>query len=144
MLSAPWFRLLALAMAATVCIGAPLMVVGGQPWAMPLLTALVVFPAAAFTAWMLRLFQDTRIPRAVVALATAGLVGAIAGLLIFSPVNFGLFGLLVCIPIALAAATLGLVMEWVMIKVPPLALLAVIVGGTLLLSSVIGLLTQEL
>ena len=142
-LSTQWFRFLALAMAAVVYVGAPLMLLSGQPWALPLLTAAVVFPAVGLIAWVLTLLRDTRIPRPVVVLSTAGVVGVVAGLLIFSPVSFGLFGLLVCVPIALAAATVGLIMEWVMIRVPPLALLAVIVGGTLLVSSVIGIVTQE-
>ena|SRR5690554_7114466 len=142
MLSTQWFRFLALAMAATVYIGAPLMLLGDQPWAMPPLTALVVFPTAALAVLLIKVMQPTRAPRFVAVLVAAALVGAIVGLSLFPWGTFGQLGLVICVPLALIAAGMALIMEWVMIKVPPLALLAVIVGGSLLLSSLVGIITQ--
>lgn len=141
-LTSRWFRLLALAMAASVYVGVPLMLVGAEPWATPLLTAALVFFTFGLVVLAVTLLQSTPVPRTVVVLATAGLVGTLVGLVMFPWAEYGPLGLVIGVPLALAAAGVALIMEWVMLKVPALALLAVIVGGTLLVSSLVGLLVQ--
>lgn len=138
------FRLLALVMAATVYLGAPLMVAGGEPWVTPLLTALVVCAAVAAMSFAVSALRATGTRRVVVVLITAALVGAVTSVIVFPWNTHGLLGLAICVPLAIVAAGVGLIMEWVMTKMPALALLATIVGGALLLSSVVGLIIRVL
>lgn len=133
-----WRRYLALAMAGTVLAGVPLMLMLLQPWATALLAAVVVFPAVAIIALLLRLLRHTSVPEPVVILAAAAVIGAAAGLLIFSPVSYDWFGLVVCIPIALVVAGVGIGLDYVFAASARFTNATIAVGSVLLAVSIVG------
>lgn len=128
-------HLLTLAMAGTILAGLPLMLVVGQPWTAPLVTAAVVFPGVAIIGFLLRLARGRR--RGLIVLGSSAALGAVAGLLLFPPGSYAWFGPLVCVPIALLVAALGLGVDAWLLRSRRASVLIVLFGAVLLALSLV-------
>lgn len=122
----------AVAMASATLVGLPLMVIVPQRWAAPLLAAAVIFPAVVIIAVLLRVSRATPIPGSVVIVGSSAAAGAIAGVLIFSPASYGFLGIIVCLPVAVAVAFVGMGLDRWFTLSRAVATVFLVVGAILL------------
>ena len=126
---------MALGFLGTILAGTPLMFLTGPDFsAMPLLTALVVFPSVAIVAVLLWVLRTSRIPEIAIILMASVLCGTAAGIIFFSAMGPDWWiGPIVTVPIALVVATAGYGLDKLVGRSTALANASIIVGAAFLL-----------
>lgn len=130
-------HLLAVGLMLVLVVGLPLMPIGGQAWALPVLAAVPILCGVGLVGVLYRVHPWSARHRVIAPVLVATVIGLIAGLVIFSPRSFGAFGVLVCMPIAIVAALLGALASGLISRVPAVGIVAIVAGSLFLSACVV-------